>query len=302
MSGLKNFDNIKENIKESDIICLCETWHTYKCNISLSQNHEISDRVAIKTAERGRASGGLAIALNNKIYKNTEFLCARDEFLFIKTNVNESIVIVGVVYINQKKDTKLIFSYMEEELNKISKKYKSYQIFITGDFNARVADKGEIEDGQLPDQNTIYKKERESEDPDINERGRDLLDFTDRNELFITNGRFPSDTPARYTSINTLGKSVIDLILCNAQALCNVLDFKVCKNGIIQSDHLPVLLSIEFNINFNNYISKDKIKWKENKKIEYYNSMLYSDKGSFIKDVTQIFKIFATLLPPCLLL
>ena len=36
------------------------------------------------------------------------------------------------------------------------------KIIIGGDFNARIADKREIEEDELPDQNPIFKKKRES--------------------------------------------------------------------------------------------------------------------------------------------
>ena len=107
MSGIKNLGEIKRDIKESDIMCLCETWHTNNLSLNLTNHHEIFEQVAVKTTERGRASGGLAIMLNSLIYKNNELLCVKDEYILIKTTVNQSILIIGLVYINQIKIPKI---------------------------------------------------------------------------------------------------------------------------------------------------------------------------------------------------
>ena len=116
----------------------------------------------------------------------------------------------------------------------------------------------------------------------INERGRDLIDFADKNDLFIINGRFPSDTPACFTYINTQGKSVIDIVLCNSEALFKVLDLKV-YNTVTLSDHLPVLISMNFITNIENFNSdRIKIKWKNSKDNDFYNYMLYSNNVSKI--------------------
>ena len=213
-------------------------------------HHDIFEQSATKTAERGRASGGLAIGLNNLVYTKTELISASDEFIFIKTMIGETTVIIGIVYINQKKNTKVILDKIDEELTKINNKYYNSNIIIGGDFNARIADKGEIDKYQLPEQNYIFTKKRESQDTVINERGRDLIDFAEKNDLFIINGRFPSDTPADFTFFNTQGKSVIDLVLCNSEALLKIIDVKVC-NSITLSDHFPISLTINFTTKLN---------------------------------------------------
>ena len=122
------------------------------------------------------------------------------------------------------KNTKNILENIEDELNGIYSKYNNCKIIICGDFSSRIAEKGEIETSQLPDQSSIFSRKRISHDQIINEKGQK---FSNRNELFITNGRFPSDSPAEFTYISTQGKSLIDIMLCNAEALFNVIDFKV---------------------------------------------------------------------------
>ena len=103
MSGKKNLYNIKEELLESDILCFCETWHTSNHNLILSNDHEIFDQLAVKNATRGRGSGGLIIALNRLIYKQTELICKKEEYIFIKTLFGNITIIIGLVYLNKKK-------------------------------------------------------------------------------------------------------------------------------------------------------------------------------------------------------
>ena len=280
MSGIKNLSSIKEELKESDILCLCETWHTLRLNYKQTGNHEVFDSVGVKTFDRGRASGGLAMTLSNLLYKNTELISARDNFIFIKTNINNDTVIIGVVYINQKKDVKIILGYVEEELIKINNKYINSKIIIGGDFNARIANKGDIEENQLPDQESIFLMKRLSRDTELDSRGRDLVEFAERNDLYVTNGRFPGDIPAGFTHKNKLGKTVIDLILCNTEALYNVTEVKIF-NTITKSDHFPVSINVNFRIKIGNLnLKKEKLKWKKELEENYYNNMLYSNNVS----------------------
>lgn len=82
MNGLSNFAEIISNIKTLDIICACESWSTSP-NLSLQgiQGFEVIVSPAFKAAERGRARGGLFIALNPIMYKynviinNSDFIC-----------------------------------------------------------------------------------------------------------------------------------------------------------------------------------------------------------------------------------
>ena len=54
-------------------------------------------KIAVKTFEKGRGSGGLAIAINNLIYKSTEIISQKEEYIILKTNICKETVIIGVV-------------------------------------------------------------------------------------------------------------------------------------------------------------------------------------------------------------
>lgn len=158
----------------------------------------------------------------------------------------------------------------------INNKYHNVNIIIGGDYNSRIADKGNIDSKQLS-LTGFFTRKRSSSDTEINQRGRDLLDFLSRNEMYIVNGRFPSDSPAQYTFVNTQGKSVIDLVMCNATALYNILDLQV-MNSLTMSNHFPVKLNLNLNVR---KVEKIKvIKWKDSNCTDFVSSMYYSNKVS----------------------
>ena len=107
----------------------------------------------------------------------------------------------------------------------------------------------------------------------VNKRGQDLIELAERNKLFIINGRFPGNYLGEHTFVNTQGRSIIEIVLYNYSALYSVLDFKV-NNYITKPNHFPVEMIIKNNIN-NNKNSKS-IRWRENKSIEFFNSMSFS--------------------------
>lgn len=63
---------------------------------------------------------------------------------------------------------------------------------------------------------------RECKDIVINERGRNLIGFADRNDLVIAIGGLLSNIPAQFTYANTQGKSIIALLSCKSALLNDV--------------------------------------------------------------------------------
>ena len=225
-SGIKNLQDLINVSNDSDILCISETWHLDINKVQIQNKYRCFDSVAIKTADRGRPSGGLMILLNEKYYKNAEEICKNECYIFIKFTQSNKLIILGVTYINQTRSVKAELEKIEETLSIINNKYKSAPIFLGGDFNARIKNRGTIDEEQLPTE-AHFDLSRESLDQIINKRGQELLNFGDRNEFFIVNGRFAGDQPAKYTYVGTQGSSVIDLVLCNVNAIYSIKDFKV---------------------------------------------------------------------------
>ena len=238
---------------------MCETWHTQNIQSTFSLNHRTINIKAVKSAVRGRASGGLLITYDIKRYPNVEDIAEHNNYICIKLSICNQLFLIGNVYINQATDTQTIFNDLDEVLQMYSEVYKEASIIIGGDFNARVADKGVCEENQLP-ATGLFSNKRESLDNILNNRGLDLLDFCKRYELFISNGRVPGDWPSQFTYFGVQGSSVIDIAVCNIKALHMIKDFNVIQY-LTKSDHLPISITLDLNENQNqNLDKKEKIK------------------------------------------
>jgi len=120
------------------------------------------------------------------------------------------------------------------------------KIFLTGDFNSRVAD---TSDFVLNDENIENVKHilphtyisdfhfsRKSQDKIINAQGRDLLDLCVSARLRILNGRFIGDILGNITCLNTNGCSVVDYSIVSQSLLSSVKYFEI-KQPSYFSDH-----------------------------------------------------------------
>ena len=127
--------------------------------------------------------------------------------------------------------------------------HPEYMILITGDFNRRV---GEL--GQLETEISIGRylsHGRKSKDITTNDRGEDLLTFMEAQGMILVNGRRLSDSEGNFTfiskSITAEGKkcgSVIDLMSVDMSHADKIIDLEVkLQPG---SDHFPVVTKIVY--------------------------------------------------------
>ena len=129
-------------------------------------------------------------------------------------------MIIGVVYqppINSKHYEVNLYKNLEHEINELLENFPNYDIWLTGDFNTRTADKDSIED--IRDKNEGFKDilrnrgKRKSKDKVINLEGEKLIDFCIKENFYIMNGNYPQDLEGDFTYISKLGASTIDYIL-----------------------------------------------------------------------------------------
>ena len=98
------------------------------------------------------------------------------------------------------------------------------EIFITGDFNARCADRNyDITDENCNWNNNIGVSKisyhdsafRISEDKILNSRGKKLLDFIESIGITILNGSVLGDIAGKYTCHLYNGSSIVDYVLAS---------------------------------------------------------------------------------------
>ena len=140
----------------------------------------------------------------------------------------------------------------------------------------------------------------------MNSRGKALLRCMSECSLIVLNGRSISDYPAQITHLNKLGKSVIDLVWCDASLLEQIEDMYV-EYGITKSDHFAVVVSLNHKIGQNNQIIEREgmmgnLKWKKHmcevfaEEIQYSKNvaridldinLMYENLKETIKDVSK---------------
>lgn len=98
--GHSNIEDIKHHCDRHDILCLCETWIEEwgpRFNV-FSNSMTIFNIPAVREASRGRARGGLIMALD-KSYYSPQLIMTESNFLVIKAQVNGFVFLVVAVYV-----------------------------------------------------------------------------------------------------------------------------------------------------------------------------------------------------------
>ena len=178
---------------------------------------------------------------------------------------------MGSKYYNNK-----FYTSLDEEIKIINSKFRNYQICLIGDFNART---GQLEPYINTEAiNNTYEKEsygtntRTSKDVVINCEGEKLLELCSVNNLMIANGTLESDLKGEFTFANKQGKSVIDYLCIESNAIHIVKNFKIEELGC--SDHM--ILNVE--IVGENYQGGEQDK-NMNEKMKINNNIGWSDEN-----------------------
>jgi len=259
---------------------------TEPINSILFPNYNLIHSLASRTANFGRASGGILLALSknikHKILSNTNFWIIVE---LKETFMNAEKILLCVTYIPPNPAN-------DQTLNELFKTLDYYQsstqnndlTCLIGDLNARVASFNNITLPLIHDRDIDnffnLSTKRKSKDKLINSRGRKLLEILENNSMYIVNGRSHSDKAGELTFLSPTGSSLIDLAIIN---LPNTnIDLEILN--YTGSDHFPLNLRIETNKNRNNHTnplhnllnSEDtiKLKWDPTKSEKYTESFI----------------------------
>ena len=97
---------------------------------------------AIRTATRGRASGGLAVFVNKDIF-SIKFILNSDKIMIFEMN-NLKIIII-FVFVNQKMNVQNVLSEIEPFLDDLLANFSDFGIIFGSYFNSRIGEDGQIE-------------------------------------------------------------------------------------------------------------------------------------------------------------
>lgn len=146
--GLKNVVDLSEYVTNVDIVSLCETWCAGEPKTHVFpdfSNEKILYSEAVKTAERGRAKGGIAIYLDERSV-GYELLETSTSWIIVRLKWNNCKLLYGILYISPTTDLNFTLSEFGDRLSTFICNYPGEPMFLAGDFNARIGNENSFSD------------------------------------------------------------------------------------------------------------------------------------------------------------
>lgn len=173
---------------------------------------------------------------------------------------------------------------LQISMTDLNERHPEAILILGGDFNARVANAGEVPDELIEATNLL--KRRTSKDQILNSRGSLFTDFMGSNGMHLLNGGTRSDHPAQYTFQSDTGGSVIDLVWSNTLGLSYIRDLRVEIDTTL-SDHFKVLVELDLDLDpgEQNRATQtrsggktESVTWLEENKQNFVNNLFYSNR------------------------
>ena len=237
--------------RSHDLVLLQETWATTPI---IFAGYKGLSLPALRTAGRGRPSGGLSILVADYITADLIFMAdSYCKIQVIKLRGTAHELLVANVYLppkpkNEEKECQ--WRYLNQIISDIQIKCPGLGLLIAGDFNSRVGTDSiiflETFDQPLEDLPALCSLPRSSKDKVINISGTWLAKFCVLFGLTWIND-LPSLTEVgEFTFLAPQGSSVIDYMLISSPLLSSTVNFHVCSP--LHSDHLPLSGTFLFNL------------------------------------------------------
>lgn len=198
--------------------------------------YELLWEPAIRTANRGRASGGMLCGIKKHCLKVKIKFEQINTCNIIRAELSEGPIFLMPVYLNYNKWDSDFVKFK----NTIGMCEKN--VSIIGDLNVQIGEEQSLSE-EILNLNGGLRKHRTSDDNRVNTKGRRLLEFVKDMGAVILNGRMEGDYTGKYTFIGAMGSSVNDLAIINGDLAMYVKELKV--HDSIFSDHMPLELVLE---------------------------------------------------------
>ena len=197
---------------------------------------------------------GVAFIINQRVSKTLmayESISDRIMYIRIKSQPFNLLIIQAYAPCNDaSEEDKEIFYEQLERVIQDNLKHEDC-LFIIGDFNSKVGN------GKEKDIVGLYGL------GERNESGQFLVEFADRNNLFLCNTWFQQKTTAQHTwtSPNGMTKNQIDYILCSKRFRNGIMNCKTRTGADCGSDHNPVIAKIQIKLKTKKQHKKRR-KWR----------------------------------------
>jgi exonuclease III len=245
-----------------DFVCLVETF-LEDFQAPVFKGYNIYSKPAIKFTARGRRSGGLVCLVKNEICSHVKVVDVQSDYFYafiIDRGLfgTEKDVLYACVYVPPEGspyytsfDVENGIALLEDFLCDclLSVKYDIF-VILSGDLNSRTSNIScDLEDNMYIFDNQHksgpLNTNRNSEDSQVNNYGKLMLNMCTALSLCILNGMCKGDLQGRYTYITDSGSSVNDYFLMSCDLFGKISETcELCVSGKIQSDHMPVALYV----------------------------------------------------------
>jgi exonuclease III len=255
---LTNHDFV-DFLKEHDLICLTETHVGEDFKLERFNEYDVYSIHGKKLSKQGRRSGGLLVLVK----KCFSVFCKQ----IAVSQPNFIVLELSKELFAQQENTICIFCYLppvdspaydQSDLgvgielleNCVADLYSNredFSLFICGDFNARTGQmNSKFPSADASENEEIEHLERSSQDSTVNGFGKNLLSFCEAVGCSILNGAKEFNFDDHETYISATGSSLIDyFIISNELCSWNILHSLKVLSGCIESNHLPVLLTLK---------------------------------------------------------
>ena len=289
--------------KKHDIIAITESQIGNDVNIEMDGYIEKRPRmVRPKPKKAVKHSGGIVCLVKTELANRIEIIKSKSVNIMwvkIRTNRGNSDIMMAITYLSPENSTYSKTHSPDKTWdilrNEIGKYRKDYKISLIGDFNSRTGqllDYVQNDDNRfvdLPDNYAIDHElcKRTNQDESVNDFGRTLIDLCRMCELRILNGRIFGDTGGKKTCHRWNGSSTVDYMITDTTLFKRVLTFRVIDFLEQLSDHCPISVTIDLELDNNvqrkseseiGINSPKKVRWS--REFENLYKMRLSDANS----------------------
>lgn len=286
---------------------LTETFASKDIDPSVFPSHVVYDSNAKKLSKQGRYSGGVAVLVRKSIdsyvkrvpvYIDNMVVLKIDKDLF---KFNKDIMFIAVYippydsnYWKHAQDGYGI-ELLEQCLHELYAKYDEFSVLISGDVNARTSrynlDFSLTDDVDSPSIAYMCDQvKRKSQDNHVNQFGEQLLEFCNIFDCFLLNGLVKGNCDDGCTFLSDRGSSVVDYFVLSFDLFSQVERMGLEILNAVDSDHLPVELSIAMNIYDSISLHEssactrkgetvEKLVWQKEKESEFLERMRLNDNA-----------------------
>ena len=309
-------------LNSNDITCIVESWFS-ETQCELMKN-KLIDKFSIlytcrkKNNRAKRNSGGIIVFIKKRLNKHVSIVQQLDEDILwlrlskLVTNYEQDLYLC-CTYLSPRSSTR----YMGDAKRKLELLYEDVvkyraigHVMIIGDLNSRTSNLNDFIDinercdelctpgecerimtiDDIVSLNSNVKRERISDDTNVNESGKELLNICMLNELFIFNGRIGASPECSYTCNTPLGSSVVDYIIGDGCILSYADTFHVNEASPL-SDHSSITVHMNCLSRSNSDAKLDDRKtsvryiWNNNNAEMYRNNICRDEVVLALNDI-----------------